>query len=246
MSDQPLVPPPEQALTLLAQGEMEIQGQFLWGSNYTFLARVSNTEESTLAVYKPAAGERPLWDFDHASLGRREVATYRLSAALGWPSVPPTVLREGPHGPGSVQLFIDADHEEHYFSLRERGSFEEFFQQIVLFDFVINNADRKGGHSLLGVDGRIWSIDHGLTFHTEDKLRTVIWDYAGLPIPHRMFNDLQALRKRFASELPLGGQLADLITPAEIQAMIARLDHLLDTGAFPLPGLGRNVPYPLV
>jgi uncharacterized repeat protein (TIGR03843 family) len=225
---------------------MELQGQFLWGSNYTFLVQVTEDELSLLAVYKPAAGERPLWDFDHATLGQREVATYWLSVALGWPAVPPTVLRDGPHGHGSVQLFIDGEHEKHFFSLRDSGTYEEAFQQIVLFDYVINNADRKGGHCLLGDDGRIWSIDHGLTFHEDEKLRTVIWDYSGLPIPQQMFNSLKSLRDQLEPGSILVDHLKDLITPAELTATVRRLEHLLGTGTFPLPGLGRNVPYPLV
>ncbi len=246
MTDIPDELAPDQILKILTLGTIELQGQFLWGSNYTFLVQVVEGGESLLAVYKPAAGERPLWDFDHATLGQREVAAYLVSTALGWPAVPPTVLRDGPHGRGSVQHFIDGEHEEHFFSLRERGGFDLAFQQIVLFDHIVNNADRKGGHCLLGDDGRVWSIDHGLTFHIEEKLRTVIWDYSGLPIPQKMLDDLQSLREKLDADSELYARLTDLITPTELAATSQRLDHLLDTETFPLPGLGRNVPYPLV
>ncbi len=238
--------PPDRLLVLLTEGEMELEGQFVWGSNYTFLAQVADQELSAMAVYKPSAGERPLWDFDHASLARREVAAYRLSVFLGWPNVPPTILRDGPHGPGSVQLYIDAEHQEHFFSLRERGSYDAIFQQLALFDFVINNADRKGGHCLLGHDGRIWSIDHGLAFHREYKLRTVIWDYAGRPIPADWLDELGALHEQFAAGQARCQELAQLITPQEIEAMNGRLRDLIESAAFPQPGPGRNVPYPLI
>jgi hypothetical protein len=237
---------PEHVLSLLAEGEMKLEGQFTWGSNYTFLARVRDAETSILAVYKPSAGERPLWDFDRSTLCRREVATYLLSVYLGWPAVPPTVLREGPHGPGSVQLYIDALHEEHFFSLRDAGRFEREFRQIALFDVLINNADRKGGHCLLDRAGRLWSIDHGLTFHEEYKLRTVIWDYAGEPIPQEWLDDLKGLRHRLRPKEPLQKDLAQLLSSPEIGALTSRLEQLLKRAVFPRPGPGRNIPYPLV
>ena len=135
-----------------------------------------------LAVYKPQAGEAPLWDFPDGTLGQREVAAYTLASALGWPSVPPTVWREGPEGPGSVQAFVDADFEEHYFTLR--SAFAEQFRRVAAFDLVANNADRKGGHCLLVRDtGVVWLIDHGVCFAVEPKLRTVVWDHAGEPVP---------------------------------------------------------------
>jgi uncharacterized repeat protein (TIGR03843 family) len=236
----------ERVLALLSEGEMELEGQFLWGSNYTFLARVSDGETSVLAVYKPSAGERPLWDFDRSTLCRREVATYLLSVHLGWPAVPPTVLRDGPHGPGSVQLYIEALHEEHFFSLREAGRYEREFQQIALFDFLINNADRKGGHCLLDSADRLWSIDHGLTFHQEYKLRTVIWDYADQPIPEEWLDDLRTLGRGLQPGEPLRKSLGQLLSSGEIEALAGRLEQLLRTAVFARPGPGRNIPYPLV
>ncbi len=237
---------PERVLVVLAEGEMELEGQFMWGSNYTFLARVGDAETSILAVYKPSAGERPLWDFDRDTLCRREVATYLLSVHLGWPAVPPTVLRDGPHGPGSVQLYVDAQHEEHFFSLRDAGRFEREFRQIALFDFLINNADRKGGHCLLDNAGQLWSIDHGLTFHEDFKLRTVIWDYAGQPIPKEWLEDVEELGRRLRPREPLRENLAQLLSSREIRALARRLEELLRTAVFPRPGPGRNIPYPLV
>ncbi len=245
MTDQTSIPL-DRVLALLAEGEIELQGRFLWGSNYTFLVMVSDEELSMPAVYKPCAGERPLWDFDHATLCRREVATSLLSAPLGWPPVPPALLRDGPHGPGSLQLYIESKAEEHFLSLRDRENLDRAFQKIALFDFLANNADRKSGHCLLGLDGQIWSIDHGLTFHTDYKLRTVIWDYAGLPIDQSMLADLLALEAQLTPGRPLEQNLEQFISPGEIEALQARLEQLTSAGSLPQPGAGRNVPYPLV
>ncbi len=235
-----------QLLDLLSDGELEVKGQFRWGSNYTFLATITDGDVVIPAVYKPCAGESPLWDFDRATLCRREVAAYLLSEHLGWPAVPPTVLRDGPHGPGSVQLFIDADPNEHFFSLRDRGGHELTFQQIVLFDALTNNADRKGGHLLLAQDGQVWAIDHGLTFHTEPKLRSVIWDYAKEAIPAGLLADLNRLNDHLQPGTPLLEAMTRLLSARETQAVQSRLHELLNKGHFPSPGPGRNVPYPLV
>jgi len=236
----------ERLLALLGEGRLELQGRFLWGSNYTFLATVADLEGTVRVVYKPSAGERPLWDFDHETLARREVAAYRVSAHLGWPSVPPTALGNGPHGPGSVQLYINSDPEEHFFSLRETGRYDDDFRRIALFDLLINNADRKAGHCLLGNDERIWSIDHGLTFHVDRKLRTVIWDYAGEPLPAACLADLQALAPSLAPGRPLHEDLSGLLAADEIEALRQRLRRLARLARMPRPGPGRNVPYPLV
>src|SRR5712691_10814787 len=162
-------------------------------SNYTFLSEVADPERTVLAVYKPRDGETPLWDFPEGTLCRREVAAYVLSRSLGWPSIPPTVLREGPHGPGSVQQFIRFDPTEHFFTLRETRL--DDFRAVAAFDVVVNNADRKGGHCLLGEDGTIWLIDHGVCFAVEPKLRTVIWDFAGDPLPESLCRDLGRLEQ---------------------------------------------------
>ena len=163
-----------------------------YSSNGTFLVRLDHDGANELAIYKPVRGERPLWDFP-SGLARREVAAYELSTALGWDVVPPTVLRDGPHGEGSVQRFIDADFSEHYFTLREDGTHDDAFRRLCAFDLVANSADRKGGHCLIDAEGHIWAIDNGLSFHQEFKVRTVIWDYAGERLPDDVAADLQAL-----------------------------------------------------
>jgi uncharacterized repeat protein (TIGR03843 family) len=232
-------------LDILARGEMELQGLLPWSTNYTFLSLVTLRETQLLAVYKPCAGERPLWDFKTGSLCRREVAAYLVSEALGWDLVPPTVMREGPHGPGSVQYFIDCDPEQHYFTLKE--SHRETFRKMAVFDALLNNTDRKGGHCLIDRKGKIWAIDHGVTFHCEPKLRTVIWDYAGEQIPSDMQADLAALQVKMEQKSKFRARLADLIDPNEIQAFGDRLSELLESGIFPEPNSDwYTVPWPPV
>ncbi|MFH1086529.1 MAG: SCO1664 family protein [Chloroflexota bacterium] len=235
-------------LALLRQGAIETEGLVPWSSNYTFLVKVRAGETEALAIYKPCRGERPLHDFAAGTLCRREVAAYLVSEALGWPAIPPVVLRLGPHGLGSVQVYIDADLDAHFFALRDAGGHATFLRRVALYDAVVNNADRKGGHILRGPDGRLWAIDHGLTFHTEHKLRTVIWDYAGQPIPQGWRDQLAALRDALALEgAPLRQALLDLLTLEELAATARRIDRLLRRGAFPLPLRDwHNVPYPLV
>lgn len=234
----------DDALALLSGGEMEkSHGLMPWSSNYTFLVEVHHADEKTLAVYKPCRGERPLWDFPDGTLALREVAAFVVSRALGWDFIPPTVLREGFVGLGAVQLFIEADPEAHYFSLRDDHLL--VFQRVAAFDYIINNADRKGGHCLKDVDGRIWTIDHGLCFHHEHKLRTVIWDFAGQPIPDGILEDLVGLQQSLDQpSSPLQRELASLIADREIKTFQRRLDRIINAGTFPLPGAGRNVPYP--
>lgn len=237
-----------QALELLNRGRIEVEGLVPWSSNYTFLATVSDAHLRALAVYKPCRGERPLWDFPPNTLCQREVAAYLLSLYLGWPDIPPVVLREGPHGVGSLQLFVEADYEEHYFTMREQPEYEEAFRRIALFDCVVNNADRKGGHVLKGAEGVVWCIDHGLTFHVQAKLRTVIWDYAGQPIPNEWLAELRALRDKLRTDdAPEVRALARLIAHRELGALRRRLDDLLQSHRFPSAGRSRrSVPYPLI
>lgn len=192
------------------------------------------------AIYKPARGERPLWDFP-AGLYRRETAAYELSAALGWHVVPPTVVREGPLGTGSVQLFIDAEFEHHYFTLAEVAEHRKDFERICVFDVIANNTDRKSGHCLLGKDGRIWAIDNGLCFAAEFKLRTVIWDFGGEPIPDDLVEDVGRLAAG-----PLPPALCELLEPEERTALRKRLHAVADTGRFPVDRSGRRYPWPLV
>lgn len=232
-------------LSLLRTGEIELVGQVTWSSNYTFLTQLSGPEGGIPAIYKPARGERPLWDFPAGSLAARETAAYQTSRALGWDLVPPTVLREdGPAGPGALQLFIDVDHERHYFTMSDRE--KQRLRPVVLFDILINNADRKSGHILLDAQDKIWLIDHGVCFHSDYKLRTVIWDFVGEPIPGHLLSDLQVFIDSLSAGSETAVQLNSLLSDTEIQAMVGRGEHLLRRGSFPGPGPGRPYPWPLV
>jgi hypothetical protein len=232
----------------LAHGALEILGLMPGSSNYTFLAaartaREPDGVEELLAIYKPRRGEQPLWDFPEGTLCRREVAAYVVARALGWPRVPPTVLREGPEGVGSVQLFLEFDPEQHYFTLQATHTVA--FRDIALFDVVVNNADRKAGHCLLALDGEIFAIDHGVCFHVEDKLRTVIWEFIGEPIPPERLVSLRGLARALAERTdPLHEEIGNLLTAAEIEAMADRIDGLLEDGTFPEPGDQRPYPWP--
>lgn len=236
---------PDTILNILGIGEIEVVGQFTWSSNYTFLTQVTCDDEMMPAVYKPSRGERPLWDFPRGTLAAREVAAYLTSDALGWRLVPPTVLRvDGPAGPGSLQFYVDADPERHYFTFREEE--KQRLRPVVVLDLLINNADRKGGHVLLTPDDNIHLIDHGLCFHQQYKLRTVLWDFIDEPIPQDLLADVRAFRARLESEETLHDAFTNLLSEAEIQALIHRAEQLLSTKRFPEPGPGRPYPYPLV
>jgi len=228
----------------LSTGEVSAKGLLPWGSNYVFLTTVQADGFSCLAVYKPKRGERPLWDFPQGTLCMREVAAYVVSEALGWALVPPTVLRDGPYGVGSFQLFVPCDPEAHFFTLRE--SFPCTFRRLALFDILINNADRKAGHCLLGLDGHGWAIDHGLCFHAEPKLRTVIWDYVGEEIPPELREDIRRFDEQLRRSGELTRSLGRLLSEPEIDALRRRTEHLLATRHFPPPGPGRPYPWPLV
>jgi uncharacterized repeat protein (TIGR03843 family) len=233
----------QEAVNLLSQGEIRPLGLMPRASNYTFLAEVSLGEQTALAVYKPREGEMPLWDFPEGTLCLREVAAYLLSKELGWPSVPPTVLREGPHGLASVQLFVDATPGEHFFTLRERCL--EEFMPVAAFDVVANNADRKSGHCLLGSEGRIWVVDHGVCFSEEPKLRTVIWDFAGEPVPPHLRDDLRRVAALLRSG-DLHASLPELLTADELDTTAKRAERLAALGRFPFPGTQRSYPWPPV
>ncbi len=234
----------EQVVAVLQCGDIDEQGLLPWSSNYTFLVTVQQDSITLPAVYKPRRGERPLWDFSQGTLCQRERAAYLVSGALGWLVVPPTVLRDGPHGYGSVQFYIDCDQQEHYLTFRE--GHEDAGRRIALFDVLINNADRKSGHVLLGYDGHVWAIDHGITFHADPKLRTVIWDFAGEPIAANLMTDLRHLQEQLRPGESLRLALASLLDPGELRALDRRLDRLLQAGAFPNPGAGRHIPWPMV
>jgi uncharacterized repeat protein (TIGR03843 family) len=226
---------------VLTLGELDVRGRMPWSSNATFLAEARLEGVSLPCVYKPLRGERPLWDFPDG-LYRREVAAHELSELLGWGIVPLTVARpDGPLGEGSVQLFVDADFEQHYFTLYEDPRTHEQLRTICAFDVLANNTDRKSGHCLLGRDGRIWAIDNGLSFHVEWKLRTVIWEFGGEPVPPALLADAARVAD---GELP--ESLASLLTPAEREALRARARILVDDGHFPVDRTGRRYPWPLV
>jgi uncharacterized repeat protein (TIGR03843 family) len=227
------------SLDLLRRGEVTVKGQMPWSSNATFLAELTLDGTVGHAVYKPGRGERPLWDFPPA-LYRREVAAYLLSEALGWGLVPLTIEREGPFGDGSLQSFVPADFEQHYFTLKEHAAHHERLKQICVFDLLANNADRKGGHCLVCDEG-IFAIDNGLTFHVQPKLRTVIWDFGGEPIAAPLLDDV---RRVIEADLP--DALAALLTRDERAALVARGRELLDEGVFPVDSSGMRYPWPLV
>jgi uncharacterized repeat protein (TIGR03843 family) len=210
-----------------------------WSSNGTYMVQVCKDGDSMRAVYKPVRGERPLWDFPDG-LYRREVAAYVVSEALGWGIVPETIVRDGPLGVGSLQRFMDADFSQHYFTLLEFPEHVETLKAICAFDLVANNADRKGGHCLLGTDGRIWSVDHGLCFHVDPKLRTVMWDFEGMPIPESLVPDIA----RLAVTTP--AQLHGLIDGEEIEALAARAAAVVKHPVFPPARSARPYPWPLV
>jgi len=232
----------EEILTTLEMGQITLLGEYVWGSNYTFSVQVEYQDVAVQAVYKPTRGERPLWDFPRASLARREVAAYLVSKALGWDLVPPTVYRkQAPIGPGSLQLFVEHDPEYHYFNFRAAD--RQRLRPVVLFDLLINNADRKGSHVLIDREGHLWLIDHGICFHREDKLRTVIWDFAGEPIPQEYCAALDRLYQLLNSETELVSQLQAVLSQEEIKALAARARHLLTLNRFPDPHPNRR-PYP--
>ena len=225
---------------LLTRGRITLRGRMPNSSNATFLTELDLDGASGLAVYKPARGERPLWDFPQG-LFTRELAACLLSEALGWGLVPPTVRREGPYGEGSVQLFVPADFEQHYFTLRENPTHHERLKRICVFDLVANNADRKAGHCLLAPEGVVYAVDNGLCFHVEPKLRTVIWDFGGEPIPEGFLTDLRGFLAA-----PLPAELAALLAPAERAALEGRAHALVKGGRFPTDASGVRYPWPLV
>jgi uncharacterized repeat protein (TIGR03843 family) len=224
---------------VLTEGDMEVHGRIAGSSNATLLVTCRLGSEELLAVYKPSKGERPLWDFP-GGLFRREVAAYVLSEALGWGLVPETVeRREGPYGPGSVQRFVHEDGASHYFTLRDEPKWHPALMQVCAFDVVANNADRKSGHVLLAED-RLWAIDNGLCFNAHEKLRTVIWDFGGVPLAQDVVEDLARL---VHADPPAA--LCQLLEPAEVAATLDRASWLLSLRALPeLVDDGGWPPYP--
>ena len=240
------------ALRLLREGEVTVDGRMPWSSNATFLVSIEQPGAGdsgadaggdairAKGIYKPVRGERPLWDFP-SGLHRREVAAWVLSEYLGWRLVPPTVVRDGPFGEGSIQLFVAADFEQHYFTLYEgRPDLHDRLRAMCAFDLLANNTDRKSGHCLLGLDGHVWGIDHGLCFAEDFKLRTVIWEFGGEAVPEPLLADVA----RLADCVPL--ELAALLDDDEVVALQRRASNLVDRGVFPIDTTGHRYPWPLV
>jgi hypothetical protein len=243
MAHAPSSEPAEELLVELP--EIKVLGLLHGASNYTFLTRLGPHPPSGLrAVYKPARGESPLWDFEAGTLYLREVAAYELSKVLGWPRIPPTVIREkAPHGIGALQLFIEAD-RRHFLGDHRTGN--DTWIRIALFDVIVNNADRKSGHCLFDAQDNVWVIDHGLTFHVDDKLRTVIWDFSGRTLPSELCGDIErALIDVERGEL--GKSMRELIGAQEIRVLKRRMRGVLDPRwRFPDPVSAWSIPWPPV
>ena len=227
----------------LLNGEIELKGQFMLGSNYTFLVDVHHEGETRQAVYKPSKGEQPLWDFEENTLALREVAAYLVSEALGFGLVPFTALRDGPFGPGSLQQYIEYDPNYHYFNFTSAD--KSLLKPVALFDLLCNNADRKGGHVFFDAARKLWAIDHGLCFHEEDKLRTVIWDFAGQPIPDELLSHLRSTPAGLSGLSACRADLERYLSPGEVTSLQSRAEALLSSRVFPSPPEDRRAfPYP--
>lgn len=264
----------EQLLDVLARGELDVVGRLVDASNATLLAMCTTDGVSRRCVYKPVRGERPLWDFPAQTLARREVAAYRLSAAAGWHVVPPTVLRDGPHGPGSVQAWIEGAAPDEmaepgggvidvvaadavpsgWLRVIEAEGYDGSavvlahaddaqLRAMAVFDIVVDNADRKGGHVMRERDGRLRGVDHGLTFNVDTKLRTVLWGWAGRRLDQDALEPIARLEAALDGEL--GQDLADLLSVEEVRRTVERIEQLREAGRFPRPGARRPaIPWP--
>jgi uncharacterized repeat protein (TIGR03843 family) len=260
----------ERALAALERGSVRERGLLPYSSNHSFLVVVRDDELALPAVYKPQRGESPLWDFELGTLCKRERAAWVVSNALGWDLIPPTVLRSASRGLGSVQFYVEHEEEAHYFTVQQDARYADAFRRLALFDFITNNADRKSGHCLVGRDGRIWAIDHGLCFHAEHKLRTVIWEFSAEPIEADLLSDLQLLHEQMCelgSDKMDGGratahgdevqeampeafveaqknepvrELCSLLSATEQRAFAARVRTLVRSGCYPSPDPQRR------
>jgi uncharacterized repeat protein (TIGR03843 family) len=227
-------------LHVLTCGEIDIEGRMPWSSNATFLVNITCEGTVGRGIYKPMRGERPLWDFE-PGLHRREVAAYRLSEALGLDLVPPTVLRDGPYGEGSVQWFVDVDHRQHYFTIHEeRPDLHDTLRNVAVFDLLANNTDRKSGHVLIDADDHIWGIDHGLCFSADFKLRTVVWEFGGEPIDPALLDAIRPISRA----VPL--DIATLLADDEVAALQERAQWVATNPVFPVDQSGRRYPWPIV
>jgi hypothetical protein len=231
-----------EAIAVLEQGEIVGQKLIPWGSNYSFAAAVEDEEgREILAIYKPESGETPLWDFPDGTLYQREVASYRLTRLLNWPVVPPTVVHDGPLGPGSLQLYKQPQEPDETRSPDDVwGQRTLPIEQIVLFDHIANNADRKLAHCLIDHTGRTWGIDHGLTFNVDFKLRTVLWQFVGQPVSRQLIMDLRRVR---SCESELRAELEPLLNESELITLMRRMDAFIADPVFPILDPRRNIPY---
>ena len=233
-------------INILQKGSIHLEGQFIIGSNYTFLTSVKYKKSTYKAIYKPQKGEIPLWDFPPETLANRETAAFLISEALSWGFVPPTIIRpDAPLGPGSLQWFIPHDPEVNYFTFSRE--LKEKLRSVVVFDIIINNADRKGSHIIIDNHGKIWLIDHGICFHHESKLRTVIWDFISESIPDEIIHDLHSLKGKLAPNSPLLSNLEKLLSLQELTALNRRIEQIIIYPYFPAPDeTYRPFPFPLV
>ena len=233
---------PPEALNHLESGDVIGGHTMPWGSNYTFLLWINAGENQCVrAIYKPRDGEKPLRDFPSGTLYKREQAAYELSQLLKWPNIPLTVVRDGPYGVGSMQLYLDCDPRITYFDMRDTASDNLF--PLAVFDLLVNNADRKAGHCLLDSTNNIWSIDHGLTFHSSFKMRTVMLEYCGREIPEHLVTDMKNLSNSFTQK---SKTLETLINPEEMEALQNRLSQIVETPIMPILDPNVNIPWPLV
>ena len=233
------------AIEVLKNGEIVSCQLTRAGSNYTFLAQVHLGDHTYPAIYKPRDGEALLWDFPTGTLYKREYAAYLLSEILGWNFIPFTTIREGPYGIGSVQQYVEHDPRQNYYTLNQDGSNfagrSNELRTIACFDLVANSTDRKANHLIVSADGKLWSIDHGLTFHADTKIRTVIWDFSGEPIPEHLLAELSGLAAQL--ETPQGRlqELLELLRPEEAVALKERVEWVLRDGVYPgLPSRRRR------
>ena len=230
-------------VAILKDGEFGELKLVPWGSNYTFIAPLCTPQgqEDSAVIYKPRNGEAPLWDFEGGTLYKREHAAYLVSKALNWHIIPPVIVRDGPHGVGTVQLFVDVDERKQYYDFRDKHAHE--LMRIAIFDYITNNADRKASHCLLGADNFLWFIDHGLCFNSVDKLRTVIWDYAGQVIPPDIIGDLSDLMGDVVRLKALRSQLSSLLRRREVDLFFERIESILTNPSFPYLTSRRSVPW---
>ena len=237
--------PLEEVLRRLSEWDVNAIGLHPDGSNYVFVIRLSDGNSEMYAIYKPSSGERPLRDFPYGTLHNREWAAFRVATALGWPNVPPTVIRDGPHGEGSVQLYVDADFSRHYFNERDNKLTQ--FEPVAMFDVLINNADRKGGACLIDANETVWAVDHGLTFNPLARRRSVMFEFNAMRYNESLLSSVSNVRcelRRPGSGLT--SDLASVLDGREVDSLVQRCDEMIETGHFPTLDPNYNVPWPMV